>query len=241
MTEAADNKDSSSPPAGRGIALAYETTPLSAPRGSRRWWVYAVVGGYLLLVAVLLSLPAWVGLFGDASSHDMAVLVICIASVVLSGLSLVLVPVRKARRRPVTRRSIWIPIIGSGALAAVLALGASLALSEYFQIAFEGGGSLVLAVGAVWAGWTGIFGIIAMRGKVEGVGSWLHRSLIAGSALELLVAVPCHIVVRRRHDCCAGIGTGTGICLGIVVMFVALGPSVLLLFYRRKKQLMGEL
>jgi hypothetical protein len=31
--------------------------------------------------------------------------------------------------------------------------------------------------------------------------------------------------------------TGTAICIGVAVMFVALGPSVVMLFYRRVKQI----
>jgi hypothetical protein len=58
--------------------------------------------------------------------------------------------------------------------------------------------------------------------------------------LELLVAVPTHIVVRRRSDCCAGFATGLGICIGVVIMFVAFGPSILLLYYRRRKQITGK-
>ena len=56
----------------------------------------------------------------------------------------------------------------------------------------------------------------------------LHRKLIAGSALELVVAVPSHIIVRNRGDCCGGFLTGTGICIGVVVAFISFGPSVLL-------------
>ena len=65
----------------------------------------------------------------------------------------------------------------------------------------------------------------------------LHRWLLAGSVLELLVAVPTHVVVRRREECCAGMATGLGICVGIGVMIVGFGPSVALLYYRRWKQI----
>jgi hypothetical protein len=55
--------------------------------------------------------------------------------------------------------------------------------------------------------------------------------------LELLIAVPTHIVVRRRDECCAGIATGVAICIGVAVMIVAFGPSVVLLYYRRWNQI----
>ena len=59
--------------------------------------------------------------------------------------------------------------------------------------------------------------------------SWLFR----GSILELLVAVPSHVIVRRRHDCCAPMVTGFGITSGIAIMLISFGPSVLLLFKKR--------
>ena len=56
----------------------------------------------------------------------------------------------------------------------------------------------------------------------------------------LLVAVPAHIVVCRRNECCAGIYTGTGICIGVAVALASLGPAVLVLYHKRRKQITGK-
>jgi hypothetical protein len=86
-------------------------------------------------------------------------------------------------------------------------------------------------VAALWLVW-GIFFYVYLRGAsaaVTRVISWLLR----GSVLELLIAVPCHIIVRRRQDCSAPIVTSFGIATGTAIMLLAFGPSVLLLYKKR--------
>src|SRR5687768_10166394 len=94
-------------------ALHYESTASSdIPAGPRPWWVYALVGVYALLVAGLLALATWMPM----EDQDSLVQVMAGAIVVmlLCGASLVVIPVRAARRRPVSRRSLRLPILASG-------------------------------------------------------------------------------------------------------------------------------
>jgi hypothetical protein len=84
---------------------------------------------------------------------------------------------------------------------------------------------------ALWLLWA-IFFYFYLRGSSDAVTrviSWLLR----GSVLELLIAVPCHIIVRRRGDCSAPTVTSFGIATGIAIMLLAFGPSVLLLYKKR--------
>jgi hypothetical protein len=85
--------------------------------------------------------------------------------------------------------------------------------------------------GGLWLFW-GILFYLYWRASTDVVSramSWLLK----GSVLELLVIVPCHIVVRRRDDCSAPAVTGFGIATGIAVMLLSFGPSVLLLYKKR--------
>ena len=88
-----------------------------------------------------------------------------------------------------------------------------------------------------WLIWLGIFYRYSREDSAEGI---IHRAvkwLLRGSILELLVAVPSHIVVRHRDDCCAPAGTFWGITTGLAVMLLAFGPGVFFLFVERCRRL----
>ncbi|HEY6945810.1 MAG TPA: hypothetical protein VI431_11775 [Candidatus Acidoferrum sp.] len=82
-----------------------------------------------------------------------------------------------------------------------------------------------------WLFWGIVFYLFLRNSSVavNRVLSWLLR----GSVLELLIAVPCHVIVRRRHDCSAPIVTSFGIVTGIAIMLLSFGPSVLFLYKKR--------
>jgi hypothetical protein len=220
--------------------LEYEPPLPEMPIGLRPRWVYVVAGIYLLLFGGLLTTPLWLVWLWGGDSGNRIQLAVLVLVLVLSGLTLMIVPVRTARRRPVTRRSVWLPIIGSGLLMGCLFFGGGMAVGEFASEKLDITNQLLIAAGIIWILWSGIFIWITFSVDPAGIGMKLHRWLIAGSVLELLVAVPTHIVVRRRSDCCAGFATGLGICIGVVIMFVAFGPSILLLYYRRRKQITGK-
>ena len=156
--------------------------------------------------------------------------------------ALLLVPVRLAGRRPVSRRSLWPAVLVSGLMMGLLGLGAIFALWELFFTIDHPRTSQAMwgAVGAgvlIWAGWSVLF----MRlGRTQTPDDWvarLSRSVLKGSILELLVAVPAHILVRRREQCCAGAMTFVGLVAGFSVMLFSFGPAVFFLFAERWKRL----
>ncbi len=83
----------------------------------------------------------------------------------------------------------------------------------------------------IWSFWGVVFYTFSKRSSdvVDTAVSWL----IKGSALELLVAVPCHIIVRQRDWCCAQYVSAYGIAAGIAIMLMAFGPSVAFLYKRK--------
>jgi len=84
-----------------------------------------------------------------------------------------------------------------------------------------------------WVVWAFHFGYFAKKNVPGTMVERAMRWLLRGSILELLVAVPSHVIVRRRDDCCAPAGTFWGIATGISVMLLCFGPGVYFLFVER--------
>ena len=82
-----------------------------------------------------------------------------------------------------------------------------------------------------------IFFRLSRRAEPKDLVSRLCKYLLKGSILELLIAVPTHIVARCRDYCCAGIMTFIGLTLGTSVMLFSFGPGVFFLFVARWRRL----
>ena len=83
----------------------------------------------------------------------------------------------------------------------------------------------------LWAVWAGLFYCYYRRSPqaVARAVAWL----LTGSVLELLIAVPTHVIVRRRHECTAPFVTGFGSVTGLAIMLLSFRPGVLALYKKR--------
>jgi hypothetical protein len=88
-----------------------------------------------------------------------------------------------------------------------------------------------------WLIWALIFRRATKSDAPDALLQRTTRWLLRGSILELIIAVPSHVIVRRRDDCCAPTGTFWGIATGISVMLLCFGPGVFFLFVERCKKL----
>ncbi len=169
---------------------------------------------------------------------------------VLIQAALLAVPVVLTRQKPVRKRSVWATVLASGLCMALL-LGTLLLDLDLFLVGENdkaplyrfGSEGLLWAILAVallaWVGWAWVF-YRSWRAEVsEDWVARICRFLLAGSILELLVAVPCHIASRRREDCCAHFGTFLGLATGTAVMLFSFGPGVLFLFAERMRRKRG--
>jgi hypothetical protein len=117
------------------------------------------------------------------------------------------------------------------AAAAVISISFGVAGEKFFDSYFIASGSVWGFCVALWLLWAVVFYFYFRNSSavVTRLVSWLLK----GSVLELLIAVPCHIIVRRRHDCCAPVITSFGIATGLAIMLLSFGPSVLFLYKKR--------
>jgi hypothetical protein len=176
------------------------------------------------------------------------------AVLVAGQLLLLLLPISIAERRLPARRPLRIPVIVTGFFLANLVFAGLLSIfcavfkEEGFNIFgfatpfksneqapsnFQIEIGMVLTVLVFWFVWAVIFRKFAKADEPDSLLKRITRWLLRGSILELLIAVPSHIIVRRRDDCCAPLGTFWGIVTGISVMLLCFGPGVFFLFVER--------
>lgn len=220
------------------------TPPERQPDSMLASWAGLVVGLYALTLAVG-AFPLAMLLLGEEGAKAIELYrwwpfwVWC-GLMVVDQAALLALPVRAARGRPVPRRTLK-TAIGAAGFAMAALTGTTIA-SVWVAIggndAFDSGllicGGIVLAS---WAVWGFVFWRYAASVDAEESLTVITRWLLRGSVLELLVAVPSHVIVRRREDCCAPGLTSMGIATGLAVMLMSFGPGVVFLYLRRARDL----
>jgi len=164
---------------------------------------------------------------------------ICAGVVMLGAILLLWLSADTTSKRLKPRTHILISALTVGLFLAILTVAITLAIclgawGEGFFNFLPDSHQFAVIVGAFvipWLGW-GILFYRLCRNSTDPITrglAWMFR----GSALELLIAVPAHVIMRRRHDCSAPAVNGFGIAAGIAIMLLSFGPSVLLLFKKR--------
>ena len=189
-------------------------------------------------------------------------------AVLVAGQSLLLLlPINIAERRLPARRPLRIPVIVTAFFLANLLLAGLVSLlcaifrDEGFEMfsfvdrianlfrqqsgsdqTTRGGiTSMIIVTVFFWIIWAIIFRCATKADKPNALVKRAMRWLLRGSILELIIAVPSHVIVRRRDDCCAPSGTFWGIATGLSVMLLCFGPGVFFLFIERCKRLQPKL
>lgn len=213
----------------------------------RKWGI--VISVFYAVIVVFLLAPAFMIIAGDNDplwkiySADMIELFgewlswILIAALLAGQALLLFLSVDTTQKKLKPRTHIAISVVVSSMLFGLLTLAAVFCIGIVARGDNFGAGFLDTSAKAfggwvvLWLIWGVVF-YLYFRNATE-VTSRAISWLLKGSVLELLIAVPCHVWVRRRDECCAPFFTSFGIVTGIAVMLLCFGPSVLFLFKKR--------
>jgi hypothetical protein len=213
----------------------------------RKWGIiisvfYAVVV-FALLVPAGMSLAGIKDPLGTLLSKDMIDLFgewlvwVPVISLVAGQAILLFLSIDTSFKKLKPRAHIAISVIVSSMLFALLAFaglsaaGAAVVGDKFIDRYWGSAAQMFCIWAAIWLLW-GIVFYLYFRNSTQATTravSWLLK----GSVLELLIAVPCHVWVRRRGDCSAPVVTSFGIVTGIAVMLLSFGPSILPLYKKR--------
>jgi len=209
-------------------------------------WGLVVTGLYGLIVLGLL-VPSTLFLVSSSSLslHNLKqayaewITWICAAVLISSQFLLLWVSADTTRRRLKPRTPVVLSAVLTAFLMMILTLAGGLAIIVTWAVVSPRELPRwiyvpLLVLAATWIFWGTLFYRYWKDSDdpVTSAVKWLFR----GSVLELLVAVPSHVIVRRRDDCCAPPITAFGIVTGIAIMLLSFGPSVLLLFKKRMEK-----
>ena len=208
-------------------------------------WAFAVALLYGLILIALTCPVIAAALASEQGVHPTGVYQcwqywVWVGVMVLCQMALLGVPVHVANQRPVSRQSIFLTVTVSGLMMGLLVFGASISIIEVVYQDKNPGWTLwgtVATAMIIWLGWILFFFAQSRREDSAKVSAKQCRGLLRGSILELLIAVPMHIIARHRNYCCAGLMTFVGITIGISVMLFAFGPAIFYLGIERWKRL----
>jgi len=186
---------------------------------------------YCFIIAILLVI---VFCTGNKSDDDEVFLVGSLIIGVLISMQTVffLLPIEFARQKRPSKNKILLTVIFSGLAVAVLITSCGLAFAELIREAVIFFLFLIVGIG-VWIVWACAFYKMLQKRDKKKRYILGGKIILSGCMLEILVAIPMHVIVRRRDECCGGIGTAIAIIFGISMMLLCFGPAVFMLYRER--------
>lgn len=204
-----------------------------------RNWGIVVTGFYILIVAGLSPFLVWLILSIDqaipwsglAQAYSEWFTLTWIALLAGGPLILLFVNADMARKRLRSRRHIAVSAAAAGLALSLLILAAVASIVVVLEGDNLGDADpwIVLATWpTAWLVWTVVFW--RMGERLFDPATRVHRWLLRGSVLELLVAVPAYLIVRQRHECTAPEVTAFGVATGLAILLMSLGPGAFFLY-----------
>jgi len=207
-------------------------------------WVLLTLLLYLLCLSIL-TVPLFLAFSGSGRELLPGFYIWFVPTLLLVQGVLLLIPLAVIRERPVKRRHIIVSaMIGAIPMAALaLVFFGSLALMTWGEKAVDPylyHWPVLIFPGVSWLVWGLVFYRSYSSKEPNVFTTTLSRWLLRGSILELLVAVPSHIISRHREECCAPPFTLLGIATGLSIALMSFGPGVFFLIAQRIRSKNGR-
>ena len=207
-------------------------------------WAFVTMLLYIcLVVIVFVPLVSWAAFYNEADASDILGFytawqfwLFCGIITAIQALML-LFPVKTVAEAPKPQRLIWVPVVTAALLFSILILGVVWSIlmaiwGDDIIVGYFFGASFTFVI-FCWIVWLFVFYRFYRGVEAKTLFRRITTWLVHGSIVELLVAVPSHIIVRRRNECSAPGLTYVGIAAGLVIMAVAFGPGLYFLFRQR--------
>lgn len=198
---------------------------------------YIFIVFYVLLILSILFLSDFFN-FKEIGEYILILIFIIL-------LVLIFIPIKYKKIGSYKNKSSQIvPIVIFSLMLAILVISINFTLSEFFEGKYEDVFSkiienfylLIIVLSVTWIIFS-VFGILINLKKDLNI---IYRNylitLISGSLLELLIAIPLHIVINKRGKCLAGLYSIFGVIGGFIVLIFIMGPAIflfLLFFYKK--------
>ncbi len=197
----------------------------------------------------LVGTPLWIG------TNSVSVYLVNVAGVFAVVLLMQWALLRPGRRLTIRLtskgRPMWSAVLAAAFMAMMLTVGLGamiLELGDWWAPLVEslfdpapsyGLWGIWAAVFVIWGAWAAVF-FMYWRGSDRYTQlTRMLRGLIAGSLVEAVIAVPVHVWATKQRDCYCARGTYTTLVFVGVVLLIAFGPGIVLLYkreaYRRAK------
>ena len=217
--------------------------PADALEAFRTWWFWIAVGVFVIIQAAMLVVPVAAAERRPKARRRLLVPVVMsaflLANLFFTGLFAVLVAAMG--EEGASKIIEWPADLTAQTVSQLPAVNGIITDLGFTPNAdFFGVVNLIGLLLLFWMLWGLIFFHFAKADEPETLTRRATRWLLRGSILELLIAVPSHIIVRNRNDCCAPFVTFWGIVTGICVTLLAFGPGVYFLLVARMRKLRSK-
>lgn len=207
----------------------------------KRWAVLTIVLYVVLLTILIVPLFLVAADQGEQVNLLKGFYTLFVPVFILIQFALLLLPTNVVSGRPITRRRVLFSAVIGAIPMAALTVGffGSIALMIWGENRHHDqiySWSMIAIPTISWCVWALIFHRNYSDTNTKAMIPTITRWLLRASILELIVAIPSHIIARQRDECCAPHFTLLAIATGLSIALASFGPGIFFLFIKKVKE-----